>query len=160
MRIFGADRKYRVATYMIGILVLLNFLAVVFTVSTICQPFAAWWDDQIPGGKCGNILVIWKSVSVPNIATDLMILVLPLPALYKLHVDIGTKIGLYLTFMVGSVGVLTSILKLLAFMNVNERHNDPTYQSGKPMVYTIAEVSTYLIAACMPALRALKRHLF
>jgi hypothetical protein len=105
MRIFSADRRYRIATYVVGAIILANWFAVVIASATACRPFNAYWNFHIRGATCDfrSGIQIWKFVSVPNIATDVMMLVLPLPALYKLHVDIMTKIGLFATFLVGSV---------------------------------------------------------
>jgi hypothetical protein len=56
--------------------------------------------------------------------------------------------------------MITSILRMVAFMKVEDFLRDPTYKCIPTMMYTIAEASTYLIASCMPALRPLKRHFF
>lgn len=103
MRIFNADRRYQITTYVVGAIILLNWLASIIASIAACQPFSAYWDHHIPGSKCGNSIALWCFISVPSIATDLMMLVLPLPALYTLHVNIATKIGLFATFLVGSV---------------------------------------------------------
>jgi len=103
MRIFNKDRRYRIATYFVGVIILLTLLAGLIATLAICQPFSAYWNHHIPGAKCGNIITFWRFISVPNITTDLMMLVLPLPALYKLHVKNGTKIWLFITFTVGSM---------------------------------------------------------
>jgi hypothetical protein len=103
MRIFNTDRRYQFATYFIGSIILLNWLAAFILSFSICQPLAAHWDHSIPGGKCGNIIKAYQFISVPNLVSDFMMLILPIPALYKLHVDLGTKIGLFATFLTGSV---------------------------------------------------------
>jgi hypothetical protein len=103
MRIFNTSRRYRLATYFVASIVVLNWLADLISSFTICKPFASQWDHSIPGGKCGDIIRVYQFISIPNIVTDVMMLALPLPALYKLHVDLGTKISLFVTFMMGSV---------------------------------------------------------
>jgi hypothetical protein len=103
IRIFDTSRGYRFATYFVASLVVLNWLADLFISFTICKPFTAQWDHSIPGGKFGDIIRVYQFISIPNIVTDVMMLALPLPALYKLHVDLGTRISLFVTFMMGSV---------------------------------------------------------
>jgi hypothetical protein len=45
-------------------------------------------------------------------------------------------------------------------MHASELFKDPTYKCIPTFTYTIAEAGTYLMAACMPTLRPLKRHIF
>jgi len=51
----------------------------------MCRPLAYHWDKSIPGGKCGNIMVGYKYFTIPNLLTDIIMLILPLPAIYKLQ---------------------------------------------------------------------------
>jgi hypothetical protein len=44
-------------------------------------------------------------------------------------------------------------------MHASELFKDPTYKCIPTFTYTIAEAGTYLMAACMPTLRPLKRHI-
>jgi hypothetical protein len=99
MRIFNQDRRYRIATYITAAIILLTWLTTFIATFTFCKPYSAYWTHK---GKCGDIITMWRYVSVPNLFTDVMMLLLPLPALYKLHVNVATKIGLFATFMVGS----------------------------------------------------------
>lgn len=76
-----------------------------FTIAAMfqCTPFAFNWDKSIPGGKCFNVQVYANSSSVPNIATDLAVLVLPLRTVWGLKISTGRKVGLLLIFLTGSV---------------------------------------------------------
>lgn len=76
-----------------------------FTVAAMfqCMPFAFNWDKTIPDGKCFNVQFFANSSSVPNIATDLAVLVLPLRTVWGLKISIGRKVGLLLIFLTGSV---------------------------------------------------------
>jgi hypothetical protein len=56
-------------------------------------------------GKCFNIKVYANSSSIPNIATDLAVLVLPLRTVWGLKVSIGKRMGLLAIFMTGGVYV-------------------------------------------------------
>jgi hypothetical protein len=132
MRIFNTGRRYQLATYFIGSIVLLNWLAAFILSFSICRPLAAHWDHSIPGGKCGNIISAYQFISVPNIASDLMILMLPIPALYKLHVDLGTKIGLFATFLTGSVQVASFPQIVVKPSNDSIAASSPQYSDSLP----------------------------
>lgn len=104
MRIFTTQR-YLIATYFTGGLIIVTFLIGIVMSSLICVPFAYHWNKNIPGGQCGDIMAAYRYISVPNITTDFLTLILPLPAIWKLHVDTGVKIGLFITFAFGSLYV-------------------------------------------------------
>ena len=48
-------------------------------------------------------MLAYRVIGFPNLLSDVVLLILPLPAIAKLHVDIGVKIGLFITFLSGSL---------------------------------------------------------
>jgi len=79
---------------------------------------------------------------------------LPLPVIWKLHTSRNNKVGLTLTFLTGSVGLVTSILRFHDFIN-SDAEDDGTWTSVSLVTWTIIEPSMYHIAACLPACRPL-----
>ncbi|KAF2438545.1 hypothetical protein P171DRAFT_491208 [Karstenula rhodostoma CBS 690.94] len=158
LRIFST-RPYQIAAYLIATLIILTAIGAHISSLSICPPIAYQWDPTIPGGHCGNIMLAYQMVCVPNIATDIMMLLLPLPAVFKLRIGLAAKIGLLITFLTGSVGIVTSILRLDTFIHSAELLKDPTYKCIPTFTFVITEGGTYMIAACMPTLRPLKRRL-
>lgn len=67
-----------------------------------CIPFAFNWDKAIPGGKCFNVQAYGSSSSIPNIITDLAVLLLPLRTVWGLKISTGRRVGLLLIFLTGS----------------------------------------------------------
>lgn len=67
----------------------------------ICRPFAMNWDPTIPGGHCGNYVLAYTVTGVINLVTDVVVLVLPLPYLYKLALPRYKKAVLIGVFSVG-----------------------------------------------------------
>lgn len=101
-RIFST-RAYRYITYAIGGIVILNCVAGPISSLIMCRPIAYNWDKSIPNGHCGDIVVSYRYYSVPNIFTDVCILVLPLYGVWHLHMNRIHKIGLTITFLLGCV---------------------------------------------------------
>ena len=102
LRIFNT-RPYRYAAYSIAVVMMINYVVDIVLALVMCKPIAYSWDKTIPGGRCGDILGAYRWISVPNLATDLAILILPLPVIWTLHTKRSQKIGLTLTFLTGSV---------------------------------------------------------
>jgi hypothetical protein len=90
-------------SYATGVFVVATFLGGLLLFAFTCQPFAFNWDKTIPGGHCININMSYAFFSVPNLISDAFILLLPLHPLWKLHVPRSTKIGLLVTFILGSL---------------------------------------------------------
>ncbi|KAF2464529.1 uncharacterized protein BDR25DRAFT_155204, partial [Lindgomyces ingoldianus] len=155
MKIF-TRRRYRTAAYATGLIILLTGLTMIIADFTMCRPFAYFWDKTIPGGKCVNLMAAYRYIGIPNLITDVLLLVLPLPAIYKLHVGLGVKIGLFATFISGSLGLVTCIIRMVNFFTT-DLFADPTYNCVATMTWTTVEPGVYLMAACMPSLRPLKR---
>ncbi|KAI9788794.1 MAG: hypothetical protein M1816_006575 [Peltula sp. TS41687] len=158
LRIF-TTRPYRRACYGIAVVIILSFLAGIILSLSMCRPIAYRWDKAIPGGSCGDIMTAYRWISFPNLITDVAMLILPLPVIWGLQMGRNQKIGLTLTFLTGSFGIITSILRFVNFFQTN-LFSDPTFLVVQTMTWTCVEPSVYLIAATMPSLQPLVRLIF
>lgn len=68
-----------------------------------CIPLAYTWDKTIPGGHCFDVEAYYKATSAPNIATDVVMLILPIPTVINLQTTTLRKLGLFVVFLVGSM---------------------------------------------------------
>jgi hypothetical protein len=68
-----------------------------------CTPVSAFWNTIDYNTRCHyqDFLIVWSGL--PNIITDALMLALPLPAIWKLHAAKSIKVGLTITFLVGSL---------------------------------------------------------
>jgi hypothetical protein len=104
MKIF-TTRTYRFAGYVIGAIIILTDVSANIAALAMCRPFAYFWDKSIPGGKCGDVLSLYRYICIPNLFTDCALLILPLPAISKLHIKTSVKVGILVTFLTGSMCV-------------------------------------------------------
>ncbi|CAI6070636.1 unnamed protein product, partial [Clonostachys chloroleuca] len=148
-----ADRKV-----VIGFLISLWFSSVV-ALFAICQPFAYNWNKSIQGGHCGNFMATYKYISIPNIASDVAILLLPIPSLWSLNMSRWKKAGVFATFAVGGLGIITSIIRFVGFYRTNVG-TDVTNNGGTTVIYTALEVAAHFICSCLPGTRPLARAIY
>lgn len=66
----------------------------------ICQPFSMNWET-VPDGHCGDQILLFTITGAINLATDVAVILLPLPALYKLRMGIYKKLLLVAAFSLG-----------------------------------------------------------
>ncbi|KAF2463872.1 uncharacterized protein BDR25DRAFT_297318 [Lindgomyces ingoldianus] len=146
LRLF-TGRVERITTHVLIYIVIANWIAYLLASSFQCLPFEYQWNKTIKGGKCFNIPMFYKTVSAPNIATDLVILLLPIRMIVDLKVSTPRKIGLSVIFLSGSVGIIASCFRMAAFFQT-EAFVDNTYASVKLVGWSIIEPGMYLVAAC------------
>ncbi|KAF2488732.1 hypothetical protein BU16DRAFT_432973, partial [Lophium mytilinum] len=159
-RIFSVWPKFQIAIYFTTLIVLGTWIGALVLSIVKCHPFSSQWDHTIKGGQCGDSIRAYQFLFIPNIITDCIMLVILCYAVYKLQVQLPTKISILTTLLTGSIGIITSVLRMLSFLNNTSLLNDFTYNSVSLTLFTIIEASTYFIAACMLSLRPFKRYIF
>lgn len=68
-----------------------------------CMPFAFNWDKTIANGRCFSIDDYANSSSIPNIISDIAVLLLPIRTVIGLKMSIARRVGLLLVFFSGSM---------------------------------------------------------
>ena len=102
----------------LGFMTIAWWIAVILYTIFQCKPVHKYWDLETPG-KCVNAAVFYISTNgVPNIVMDAMILCLPMYEVYKIHVSRKLKIAIGATFMVGSIVIIASIIKLKVMVDL------------------------------------------
>ncbi|EDU49287.1 integral membrane protein [Pyrenophora tritici-repentis] len=153
--------KYeRFAAKVLTFLIIATWIS--YTVAPVfqCTPFAFNWKSDIPGGKCFNFQLFAQSSSVPNIATDVGVLLLPLRMVWRLKISIHRRIGLLLIFLTGSVGLISSILRAYVFVDVFSdvtAITDVTWTHVSLVDTTLIEPGIYLLSACAISFKPLLR---
>lgn len=97
----------------------------VFAISFQCIPIEFNWDTKIPGGHCINIGQLALVTSILNVLTDVAILILPLPLVWKLNVSRHRRWGLILLFGLGGGACIVGITRAGYIGNLNAT-TDPT----------------------------------
>jgi rhodopsin domain-containing protein len=112
LRVF-VYRKGRIFAYITIGLVILNW--VVFSITSIfqCRPIAYWWDKTIQGGVCLDFQIYYPAMFVPNIVTDVIVLLLPISSLIQLKLPLLKKIACVSSFLPPACGFLRVPMSVL-----------------------------------------------
>lgn len=102
LRIFTLA-PYRISCYVVALILIANWLGTTIAGFLMCVPLRYLWDKTVVGGHCFNINPLLRWGSLANILTDIVMLLLPLPVIWRLHTSRNIKIGLTITFATGSV---------------------------------------------------------
>ncbi|KAI1820266.1 hypothetical protein F4861DRAFT_76473 [Xylaria intraflava] len=138
----------------VGVMMLTAIVTLIVTFLA-CRPFWTNWappDVQMTHCIDKEALFVWGTL--PNVVTDIIMLAIPLPVVWKLQAATNLKIALTITFVIGSAGLVTSILRLRAFYTINP-FVDTTYNAVELEIWTVLEPGLYLISACLLVYRPL-----
>ncbi|PYI22949.1 hypothetical protein BO86DRAFT_396732 [Aspergillus japonicus CBS 114.51] len=151
-RVFPTRRMRRICWLMIAVLATYGTWAVLSAFLN-CVPVAKFWDSSIPG-FCLSSEGLWFSNASMHITTDLVILIIPIPALVALELPKKQKIALISIFAIGGFVCVTSICRLVALKKIADS-SDPTYDNVGAASWSAIECNTGIICACLPTLRPL-----
>ncbi|KAI0964903.1 hypothetical protein F4678DRAFT_454627 [Xylaria arbuscula] len=153
-QIFPQRSVHIVVNITIAILIATSVVGII-TDLAICVPFSSHWGSSADHAvHCldDRALSIWAPF--PNIVTDVILLVIPIPIIRKLNTSVRVRATVIITFLFGSIGLITSIFRFVAFYN-RDTMIDPTFHAVEPIIWTSCEPGVYLIAACLLVYRPL-----
>lgn len=91
---------FDVAVIVLGVLLVLYYVATVIAKILECIPPARAWDNSIPG-HCVDVLMLVNVDGVFNVVTDFIILIMPLRVVWNLNMKITKKLSVVLAFTFG-----------------------------------------------------------
>lgn len=100
-RIFP-KRRFHHALWITGSIISAYTIVQTVCVVVHCIPFAALWDSAVPA-HCINLDDVILVCSAFNIATDVAILLLPMPELWNLKITRRQKLQLTFIFLLGGL---------------------------------------------------------
>ncbi|CAN9310184.1 unnamed protein product [Alternaria sp. RS040] len=119
---------FRLCVYASMFLVVGYNIALVFPLIFACTPFRRNWDVTITEGSCIDRTPLYMATAVLNMATDILLLILPIPMVVKLQMPRVQKAGLICIFGVGSLLIeanLVIVTGCLPTMRLFFRHVAP-----------------------------------
>ncbi|KAI1387537.1 uncharacterized protein F4822DRAFT_406842 [Hypoxylon trugodes] len=158
-RIFANQRFYNIS---LGILILITAWTVAFFFATLFE-----CNGQ-------NLDLLWKSIKtfkevcykykniqlahcITDIATDLIVLSMPLPEIWKLRMSIKQKIVISLIFLIGllstAAGTARLVIVAIDIVETTPGARDVRGVETNVLVWSYVEVGVGVVAACLPTLK-------
>ncbi|KAG8164548.1 hypothetical protein KVR01_006466 [Diaporthe batatas] len=153
LRIFPS-RGFKIAAYIIGGTVAGWWIAIVLVCIFQCNPIYVAWEPWV-AGQCIDLKGSFIGNAVPNIVTDIAILIMPVKQVWALHTQLAQKISLICTFGLGSFVLIASIYRFSTIMQFDP--NDTTFTLATACTWCVVECACGVICACLPTLRPLAR---
>lgn len=100
-RIFP-QKRFRMATYSMGLCLVLFLLSSWLVVSLQCLPIYSFWRPKVPH-SCIHQVKYYVAHGCLNFIMDLAVVLMPIPYLLKLHLPRHQKVGLVILFLLGGL---------------------------------------------------------
>ncbi|EED18068.1 integral membrane protein, putative [Talaromyces stipitatus ATCC 10500] len=144
-------KQMRIVCWMVSTILTIYGVWSVLSAFLNCIPVASFWDSSTEG-HCLDYKGLWYSNTALNIVTDVVILIIPVPALAALDLSLRQKVGLCCVFAVGGFVCITSVFRLLSVIALVSS-NGRSYDCLAVMMWSAIECNTGIICACLPTLR-------
>ncbi|KAL3464473.1 hypothetical protein BJX64DRAFT_298296 [Aspergillus heterothallicus] len=137
-------------------------VAVTAGISLACVPtsyFWTQWVDPLNGGHCRiNLYMFYLWNGVANLFTDVIILCLPMPIVWKLQMRRSQKWAISGIFLLGGFVCVATIVRIYTITKMKSSV-DITWVIGDAMIWSNVEPCIGIVSACLPTLRPLLRHI-
>ncbi|KAI0404549.1 hypothetical protein F4802DRAFT_566386 [Xylaria palmicola] len=118
------QRSFRRLTYVAMFCCIIFWLGSLFGTAFLCIPPHKKWYPDTPG-HCNDQIAMYVAIVIGDLITDLIVICLPMPILWGLHLPAAKKISIILAFGLGfAISVITSV-RLKYFLNLDA--SDLTY---------------------------------
>nr|POF14272.1 hypothetical protein CFP56_03296 [Quercus suber] len=114
-----------------------------------CSPREKIWNPFVSGHCITNGIGLYVAASIFNVISDILILVLPLPAIYRLHMKPKKKLLISGLFTTGGLACVASILRLYYTFHVTSAV-DVSWTYAPMGITCLFELSMGVVVFCLP----------
>ncbi|EAW12405.1 putative integral membrane protein Pth11-like [Aspergillus clavatus NRRL 1] len=152
-RLFSIPRMI-IAANLIAAFVILWALGVFMVGALFCLPVQKFWKPELEG-TCIDSAKFYYGQQIPNILTDVVLLIMPIKVVWALQISKTQKLLLSGVFVVGILTLIFDIVRLVAMIHLTKVGPDITYNQVPVVVWTCIEAAVGITAACLSNLRPL-----
>ncbi|KAL8802925.1 MAG: hypothetical protein Q9182_003475 [Xanthomendoza sp. 2 TL-2023] len=145
---------WRVCLYAVIFLCLGWFVSGVFTVAFTCTPVSFYWT-RTGNGHCVNEMALLYSSAGLTIFADILILLLPVPIVWRLQMEKAKRIGVIGIFLLGGFVCVATIIRMVYIPQIVPI--DPTWTQVDPAIWSTIEPCMGIVSACLPVIGPLLR---
>ncbi|KAI9692056.1 MAG: hypothetical protein M1820_009559 [Bogoriella megaspora] len=164
-RIFTKDAAWKfnwVAWFMLAIITAWT-IAFFFAILFICgTDFSAYWTStEVEAANCTETSMLHNAFAISDVVIDVLIIILPLPMVWRLHLTLGRKLALIGIFMLGALALAASLVRMVMFVQLTSANYSATVDfellCTAGLYWSMIEAGLALCAACLPASYSLVR---
>ncbi|KAK7408448.1 hypothetical protein QQX98_009375 [Neonectria punicea] len=149
---------YQYSVYVTGFICSASLIAIWFSVLFACKPISAAWNVRLAeDANCINRPPVYITQAAFGCVTDLMLLLLPVPTIVGLQMSTRQKFGLLAMFGIGSITLITSIVRLVLLLP-SLSNPDQSWSLAEGCLWVIIEANLLIMCGSLPTLRVFLRN--
>ncbi|KAL9577120.1 MAG: hypothetical protein Q9212_006576 [Teloschistes hypoglaucus] len=157
-RIFHIDKRFRIAAWITGAVLVLWSLITILLAIFSCKPIRASWDLKVrmdPKTVCyPKAYDVENIYGFCNVITDVVLIALPIPLVWKMQVSRKKKFAVAMVFATGAFVCAVAIVR--QYIAYNSGKTKDLSRGIIPIkIWMALEVNVAIIVACLPALSPL-----
>ncbi|KAI5917036.1 hypothetical protein F4810DRAFT_698242 [Camillea tinctor] len=158
-RIFTSPRFKTIAWILIGLIIAWT-ITFTFALMFSCTPIASQWDFDLEF-TCVNQKALFTSALATDVATDFLVLFLPIYKTWQLQMPFTRKILIMCIFLLGGLVSIVGIIRIHFLTQVysvldDSPESDTTWIYAPVFYWTIVETNVGVLSACLPTLRPIQ----
>ncbi|KAJ6111779.1 hypothetical protein N7523_007840 [Penicillium sp. IBT 18751x] len=148
-RIFH-PRAFRIASYILIAFITISGLWMIISGFVFCVPIHAFWSGRVltTETQCLPVGPVWYTNAGLQISSDIAILILPMPFLWRLHLPLRQRVSIMLIFGMGIFVIGTSSARLYELYRMINGH-DFTKTNELAATWSSLEANISIICACL-----------
>ena len=151
-RIFFVNRRFtQFVDVMLGVMACYIISTVLVDIFG-CHPVDKSWHP-LKEGHCIDSIKLFKATAALNVSFDGIILLMPMPMVWRLQASLKIKLAVTFIFALGALTMVTSIMRITTFDQIDPLDGDWSYVDSD--YWTAAELCLSIICACLPTIRPL-----
>ncbi|KAI9883188.1 MAG: swr complex subunit [Watsoniomyces obsoletus] len=154
LRIFGTSR-YRWIFIAVEVYILAFCVAMWGVILGQCTPIRKQWYPMTPG-KCLPYKGLSESASALNVLGDMLVLIAPIPIIWRLQASTRRKWAVTSVFVLGGMVCIVSFIRLFYTRKVLQSL-DFTWDGWEGGILSVIEPNVGLVCACLPTILPLFR---
>ncbi|KAI1652710.1 hypothetical protein F4813DRAFT_377218 [Daldinia decipiens] len=156
-RIFGPTKYFTTLCWlMIGII---SAWSLSFFLATVFQCGTRWTWNWAPIGifltQCTHTLNLLTTFTGTDVLTDFIIMFMPVPLIWRLHMPIRNKIGVTSIFMIGLFTIAAGIARMYIYLVTSyDKEDNPDFIADFTLfiLWSEIEANVAMVVCCMPTL--------
>ncbi|KAI9887433.1 MAG: hypothetical protein M1823_000770 [Watsoniomyces obsoletus] len=154
-RLFVLPSFHRNVLY-VGIFVVCLGVSTFLAVLMSCMPIRYFTPDP-SNPHCINLAALLMSVTALNFVTDVVILVLPMPQVWRLQTTRQRKVVLTIVFCLGGLACVTSLVRIYLLIELGSPDHDHLWLNVDFNTWSNVEPCVGIYCACLPVMAPLFR---
>ncbi|RYP42683.1 hypothetical protein DL767_000052 [Monosporascus sp. MG133] len=153
LRVFAVEGRLRALCRGLAAAFVLWSAANIIALLNICRPLASFWGP-LHDRACARQEAVDVSICVFNAVSDLLLIALPMPVIWRLQMRRSLKVKLAAVLSLGVVVTIIAILRLKALLET-DWEGDVTGPAERAMFLSVLEPNLAILCVSLPMLQPL-----